>query len=39
MYFGWIITFRSVSDVTIAPKIVSTAANKLRWRNFPHKIN
>jgi len=29
-YFGWLITFRCVCDVKIAPRIASTAANKLR---------
>jgi len=37
-YFGWFVTFRCVCDVKIAPKIASTAANKLRWRNCPDKI-
>jgi len=26
---GWLITFRCVCDVTIAPRVASTAANKL----------
>jgi len=30
LYFGWLITFWCVCDVTIAPRIASTAANKLR---------
>ena len=38
-YFGWFVTFRCVCDVTIAPKIASTAANKLRWRICPDKIH
>ena len=38
-YFGWFVTFRCVCDVTIAPRIASTAANKLRWRNCPDKIH
>ena len=28
-YFGWIITFRCVCDLTIAPRLASPAANKL----------
>jgi len=28
-----------VSDVTIAPRIASTATNKLRWRNCPDKCH
>jgi len=38
-YFGWLITFRYVCDVTIAPRIASTLANKLPWRNCPDKIH
>jgi len=38
-YFGWFVTFRCVCDVTIAPRIASTVANKLRWRNCPDKIH
>jgi len=38
-YFGWFITFQYVCDVTIAPKIASTAANKLHWKNCPYKIH
>jgi len=38
-YFGWLITFRYVCDVTIAPRIASTVANKLPWRNCPDKIH
>jgi len=30
LYFDWLITFRCVCDVTIAPRIASTATNKLR---------
>jgi len=37
-YFGWFIIFRCVCDVSIAPRIASTAANKLRWRICPDKI-
>jgi len=37
-YLGWIFTLRCVCDVTIATRIGPTAANKLRWRNFPDKI-
>ena len=39
LYFGWLITFRWVCDVTIAPRIASTVANKLCWRNCPDKIH
>jgi len=39
LYFGWFVTFRCVHDVTIAPRIATTAANKLRWRNCPDKIH
>jgi len=35
--FGWFVTFRCVCNVTIAPRIASTAANKLRWRNCSGK--
>jgi len=28
-----------VCDATIAPRIGSTAVNKLRWRNCPDKIH
>jgi len=37
----WLIRYISVCvcDVTIAPRIGSTAGNKLRWRNCPHKIH
>jgi len=40
-YFGWFwsVTFWCVCDVTIAPRIASPAANKLRWRNCPDKIH
>jgi len=38
-YFGWLITFRCVCDVSIAPRIASTAANKLWWKNCPDKIH
>ena len=38
-YFGWLVAFRCVCDVTIALKLVSTAANKLRWRICPEKIH
>jgi len=38
-YFGWFVAFRCVRDVTIAPRIASTVANKLRWRNYPDKIH
>jgi len=37
-YFGWFVTFRCVCDVSIASNIASTAANKLRWRIWPNKI-
>ena len=37
-YFGWVITFRCVCDGTIAPRIASTAPNKLCWKNCPDKI-
>jgi len=30
-YFDWLMTFWCVCDVTIAPRIASKAANKLRW--------
>ena len=30
LYFGWLITFRCRCDVTIAPRIASKTANKLR---------
>jgi len=38
-YFGWLVAFRCVCDVTIAPRNASTAANKLPWRNCPDKIH
>ena len=38
-YCGWLVIFRYVCDVTFAPKIASTAANKLRWRICPDKIH
>ena len=38
LYFGWFVTFRCACGVIIAPRIASTAANKLRWRNYPDKI-
>jgi len=38
-YFGWFVTFRCLCDVTIAARIATTAANKLRWRNRPDKIH
>jgi len=38
-YFGWIIAFRCACDVTNAPRIASTAANKLCWRNCPDKCH
>ena len=38
-YFGWLITIRCVCDVTIAPRIASKAANKLRWKKCPDKIH
>ena len=38
-YFGLIIAFRFVCDVTIAPRIASTVANKLCWRNCPDKCH
>jgi len=38
-YFGWIVTFRCVCDFGIAPRIASTAANKLRWRICPDRIH
>jgi len=38
-YFGWFVTFRCVCDVMIAPRIASTAADKLPWRNYPDKIH
>jgi len=38
-YFGWFVTIRCVCDVTIAPRIASTAANELRWKNYPDKIH
>jgi len=37
-YIGWFVTFRCVCDVTIAPRIATTAANKLHWKNCPDKI-
>ena len=38
-YLGWIIAFRCVCDVTIAPRIASIAANTLFWRNCPDKCH
>jgi len=38
-YFDWFITFRCVRDAKIAPRISSTAANKLRVTNCPDKIH
>jgi len=38
-YFGLIIAFRFVCDVTIAPRIASTVAKKLCWRNCPDKCH
>ena len=38
-YFGWFVSFRCVCDVTMAPRIASTATNKLRWRNCPDQIH
>jgi len=37
----WLIRYISVCvcDMTIAPRIASTAANNLRWRNCPDKIH
>jgi len=37
-YIGWFTTFRCVCDVTIAPRIASTAANKLQWSNCSDKF-
>jgi len=37
--FGWLITFPCVSDENIAPRISSTAANKLRWKKCSEKIH
>jgi len=39
LYFGWLIAFRCVRDAKIAPRIASTAANKLRLKNCPDKIH
>jgi len=38
-YFGWLVTFRCVCDVIIAPRYASTAANKLCGKNCPDKIH
>jgi len=39
LWLAHFITFRYVCDVAIAPRIASTAANKLLWRNCPDKIH
>ena len=38
-YFAWLITFRCMCDVIIAPRIASKAANKFCWKNLSRQVS